>query len=139
MDLETSEIILKGLKRSSWAESRRHMRQGSLVKIHMIFTFQKVSWASSLTLSRDTLVFTFTEQQATLKSLLSMSNNDLDGCTPLHFQEGRLMRRSRLLTTFFEPRSRILPAWPDEIRNEVDKSDSQPARLCSEMIFHSLT
>ena len=85
MDLETSEIILKGLKRSLWAETRRHIRPGSLMKIHMTFIFQKVFRASYLTLSRDPFVLTSTEQQATLKSLLSMSNNGLDGCTPLHF------------------------------------------------------
>ena len=85
MDLETSEIILNSLKRSSQAETGRHMRLGSLMKIHLIFIFQNVSWASYLTLSRDPFVLTSTEQQATLKSLLSMSNNDLDGCTPLHF------------------------------------------------------
>ena len=67
MDLEISEIILKGLKRSSWAETRRHIRLGSLMKVHMIFIFQKVSWASYLTLSRDHFVLTSTEQRATLK------------------------------------------------------------------------
>ena len=71
MNLETSEIILKDLKRSARAETRR-LRPGSLMKIHMIFIFsalvrsdnQKVSLASSLTLSRNPFVLTFTEQQA---------------------------------------------------------------------------
>ena len=39
MNLETSEIILKDLKCSSWAETRREAGPGSLMKIHMIFIF----------------------------------------------------------------------------------------------------
>ena len=84
MDLENSEIILKGLKRSSWAETRRHTRPGNLMKIYMILSARKFLGRVE-SLSRDPFLLTATEQQATLKSLLSMSNNDLDGSTPLHF------------------------------------------------------
>ena len=84
MNLETSEIILKDLKRLSWAETLGSLNDVyiPLVRSDNICKKQKVSWASSLTLSRKPFVLTFTEQQAALKSLLSVSNNDLDDCTP---------------------------------------------------------